>query len=143
MRWFLHRPAVLSRDAPGARHAVEIVRRDVLGGKDRLDGTRQRLSLVDRRDFGMGVGRAQEHGVQLLRQHDVMDITSATGEEASIFTTAKRYSDPIFGHCDVSSAFLCRSPPRLIKSREFVAARERIVMSAANCCPKPGYGATS
>src|SRR5215831_7605298 len=72
-----------------------------------------------------------------------MDIASATGEEAPIFTAAKRYPDPIFGHCDVSSAFLCRSPPRLIKSREFVAARERIVMSAANCCPKPGYGATS
>ena len=24
-----------------------------------------------------------------------------------------------------------------------MAAREPIVMSAANCCPKPGYGATS
>src|SRR5215475_13775628 len=80
-------------------------RSNVLGGKDRLDaGTRERLSLVDRRDFGMGVRRAQEHGVELPRQHDVMDIASATGEEASIFTTAKPYPDPIFGHCDVSSA---------------------------------------
>jgi hypothetical protein len=110
----------------GARHAVELVRRDVLGGKDRLDaGTRRRLSLVDRRDFGMGVGRAQEHGVELLPKHDVMDIASATGEEAPIFTAAKWYPDPIFGHCDVSSAFLCRSPPPLIKARELVAARSQ------------------
>ena len=93
----------------GARHAVELVRRDVLGGKDRLDaGACQRLGLVDRHDFGMGVGRAQEHSVELLRPHDIMDIASATGEETPIFTAAKRYPNPIFGHCDVSSAFLRR-----------------------------------
>src|SRR5271167_1055310 len=107
MRRFLHRLAVLSRDAPGARHAVEFVGGDVLGGEDRRDaGARQRLGLFDRDDFRMGMGRAQEHGMKLLRSHDVMDIAPATGEEAAIFPATKRYPDPIFGHCDLSSALL-------------------------------------
>jgi hypothetical protein len=37
MRRFLHRFAVISRDAPGARHAVELVGDNVLGGEDRRD----------------------------------------------------------------------------------------------------------
>jgi len=65
---FHHRLSVLSRDAPGARHAVELVGGDVLGGEDRRDARAcQRLGLVDRHDFGMGMGRAQEHGMKLPR----------------------------------------------------------------------------
>src|SRR5208282_6125907 len=102
---FLHRLAIPSRDAPGARHAVEFVGGDILGGEDCRDaGARQRLGLFDRHDFRMGMGRTQEHGVKLLRSHDVMDIAPATGEEAPIFPAAKRYPDPIFGHCDLSSS---------------------------------------
>jgi hypothetical protein len=60
----------------------------------------------------MGMGRAKEHGVKLLRSHDVMDITRAAGEEAPIFPAAKRYPDPIFRHCDLSSVFLHRRGAR-------------------------------
>jgi hypothetical protein len=63
-------------------------------------------SVFDRHDFRMGVGRAHEYGVKLLWSHDVMYITPATREKAPIFATAKRYPDPIFGHCGLSSAFL-------------------------------------
>jgi hypothetical protein len=107
MRRLLHRLAVFSRDPPGAGHAIELVGGDVLGGEDRRDaGARQRLGLVDRDDFRMGMGRAQEDSMQLLRQHNIMDIAPATGEEAPIFPAPKRYPNPIFGHCNLSPAFL-------------------------------------
>jgi hypothetical protein len=41
--------------------------------------------------------------MKLVRSHDVMDIASATGKEAPIFPTAKRYPDPICGHRELSS----------------------------------------
>ena len=45
---FLHRRAVLSSDAPGAWHAVQLVGGDVIGGEDRRNaGARQRLGLFD------------------------------------------------------------------------------------------------
>ena len=102
VRRLLHRRAVLPRDAPGAWHAIKLVLRDVLAGEDRSNaGARQRLDLFDRDDFCMSVGRAQEYGMKLVRQHNVMDIAPATGEEAPIFASAKWYPDPIFGHCDL------------------------------------------
>jgi len=43
-RRLLHRLVGLSRDAPGARHPVELVGGDVVRGEDRRDtGARQRL----------------------------------------------------------------------------------------------------
>jgi len=104
VRWLLHWLAVPSNDAPGARHAVELVGGDVLGGEDRRDaGGRQRLGLSDCHDLRMGMGRAHKYGMKLVRLHDVMDIASATGKEAPIFPTAKRYPDPICGHRELSS----------------------------------------
>ena len=62
VRWLAHWFAVPSNDPPGARHAVELVGGDVLGGEDRRDaGSRQRLGLSDCHDLRMGMGRAQEH----------------------------------------------------------------------------------
>jgi hypothetical protein len=60
----------------------------------------------------MGMGRTEEHSMKLPRQHDVMDITPATGEEAPIFAATKRHPDPIFGHCGLSPAFLPHSGAR-------------------------------
>lgn len=88
-------------------HGTPLSLSAVLGGEDRRDtGARQRRGLFDGDDFRMGMGRAQEHGAKLLRSHDIMDIETATGEEAPIFPAAKRYPDPILGHCDLSSALL-------------------------------------
>jgi len=57
MRRFLHRLAVFSHNAPGARHAVEFVGGHILGGKDCYEaGARQRLGFVDSHDFSMGMG---------------------------------------------------------------------------------------
>jgi hypothetical protein len=47
--------------------------------------------------------------MKLLGSRDVMDIAAATGEEAPIFPAPKRYPNPIYGHCDLSSAFPNRS----------------------------------
>lgn len=54
------------------------------------------------------MGLAQEHGMKLLRSHDVMDIAPATGEGSADLPVAKRYPYSIFGHCDPSSALLHR-----------------------------------
>src|SRR5690242_18084664 len=57
--------------------------------------------------------------MKLLRSHDVMDIAPTTGEEAPIFAAAKRYPDPIFGHCGLSSAFLPHSGAGQRRSRSY------------------------
>jgi hypothetical protein len=44
---------------------------------------------------------AQEHGVKLLRSHDVMHIAPAASQEAPIFSAAKRRPDPIFRNCSL------------------------------------------
>src|SRR6516162_2757505 len=65
---FFHRLTDPSGDAPGAWHAVGRVGSDILAGEDRYDArARQRLGLVDREDFRVGMGRAQEHGIKLMR----------------------------------------------------------------------------
>ncbi len=38
-----------------------------------------------RRDRGMGVGTAQHHGVQHVRQHHVVDKLALTGKQAVVF----------------------------------------------------------
>jgi hypothetical protein len=43
------------------------------------------------------MGRTQEQGAKPLRSQDIMDIATATDEEAPIFPAAKRYPDPILG----------------------------------------------
>jgi hypothetical protein len=48
-----------------------------------------------------------------------MDIAPAAGEEAPIFAPAKRYPDPVFGHCSLSSAFLPRSGPSKYRCEDF------------------------
>jgi hypothetical protein len=65
--------------------------------KRRDAGIRQRLGLFDGQDCHLGMGRTQEQGAKPLRSQDIMDIATATDEEAPIFPAAKRYPNPILG----------------------------------------------
>ena len=73
-------------------HALEMVQRagprradarQVFAGRDQPHaGHRQRRRDVDRDDAGMGVGAAQEGGMQHPRQHQVGDIAAVPGQQA-------------------------------------------------------------
>ena len=80
LRRLLHRVAVFPGDSSGAQDAVELVGGDVFAHEDRGDaGALHRLGRVDRDDLRMGMGRAQEHGMQPPWSHDVVDIAPAPG----------------------------------------------------------------
>jgi hypothetical protein len=67
----------------------------VPAGDDAVDARDlQRVGIVDTLDEGVGVGTAQHGRVQHARQHDIVDVLAAAGEEAGILVALDRLSDP-------------------------------------------------
>ena len=71
------RPVVLAR-----QHGEHALRRARGGG-------------VDRRDPGVGMGRAQDDPVRHPRQYEIVDIAAAPGEEAPVLAARDRLADAV------------------------------------------------
>src|SRR5262245_39112460 len=76
------------------RHAYVAIGEIILAdehGDDARTSTRGRR--VDRYNSGVGVGRAHEHGIRLIRQRDVVGVIAAPAHEAQILEARHRPAD--------------------------------------------------
>ena len=88
----LHRRAVDAVDQPAAGQAAHVL--EVLAGVDAQHAGRGLgRSGVHAREPGVGIRRADEDAVGLLRQRDVVGVLAATGEEARVFAARHRLAD--------------------------------------------------
>src|SRR5262249_41630282 len=91
---FLHRLPVRTGDQPAARQAIHA--RHVDTGVDRDDARRAlRFARVDLADSGVGVRRAQEVRVGVMRWIDVVGVLSGPGEKAHVLLALHRLADEI------------------------------------------------
>ncbi len=103
MRRLVHRLAVGAVDQPAARQAADVFGGHVRAGEDRDHAGRLlRRGDVDAVDFRVRVGRAQEDGVGLLRQDDVVGVLAVAGQEPIVFLTFDGGADR--GGCRVRSS---------------------------------------
>ena len=94
----LHRRAVDAGDQPAAGQAAH--RRGVGAGEDvEHAGGRLRGGDVDRPDAGVRIGRAQEVGVGLALEGDVVGVLAVAGQEAVVLAAADRLADEACGGC--------------------------------------------
>ena len=83
---FVHRCAVDAMDQPAAGQAAHVVSGHIRAGEHRHDAWRLfRRGRIDAFDPRVRMRRAQEHGVGLLGQHDIVGVLSVAGQEPVVF----------------------------------------------------------
>ena len=103
-----HLRAVLVGDHPAAGDAAEVVGGRVLAGQHGEHARRREgLAGVDRADLGVGVRRAHEHGMGLLRQRDVVGIPPLAHEEAAVLLAQDGSAHALIAHW---------APPRIVSA---------------------------
>jgi len=92
MRRLVHRLAVGARDEPAARQAVHPLE---VGPGEHGDHPRRGLCLrgVDLADLCVGVRRAQEVRVRVVRRVDVVGVLPRAGQEAQVFPATDGLAD--------------------------------------------------
>ena len=122
-----HHDAQRRRRREDAHHLAEFLRAEpareqldpggIVGAGEERERARQpeRRVFVDRADARVGMGRAHERRMRHARQHEVVAVAAAAGDEAQILLAPHRLADAVTGRrrtddrgrmkrsCDLSS----------------------------------------